>query len=79
MMAENGSVTITTTESSKEYLKKKLEWILDLMDKEHQNANTHAQRNNYQAVIRHELEILRDQVVHSIFENDISKVSDIPF
>lgn len=58
----NFQVTITTDESSKRYLAEKLDWILDLMDKEHHHCSTHSQRNMYQAVIRHELELMRDEV-----------------
>lgn len=58
----NGAVTITTHQSSAEYLLRKIDWLLDMMDKEHHNCSTHAQRNMYQAVIRHELEIIRDEL-----------------
>lgn len=61
----NYQVSITTTESSQKYLADKIEWILDLLDKEHHHANTHSQRNMYQAVIRHELEIIRDELKYS--------------
>ncbi len=55
-------VIITTTDDSANYLGGKLDWILDMMDKEHHNCMTHSQRNAYQAVIRHELEIIRDEL-----------------
>lgn len=58
----NYEVRITTDESSRRYLKDKLDWLLDLMDKEHHHCSTHSQRNMYQAVIRHELEIMRDEL-----------------
>lgn len=61
----NYAVQITTDESSKEYLANKVIWLLDLMDKEHRHASTHSQRNAYQAVIRIELEIMRDELRHA--------------
>lgn len=73
----NGTnVIITTDDSSKRYLLEKLEWLLDLMDKEHHNCSTHAQRNMYQAVIRHELEIMRDQLRYARLPHETN--SDIP-
>lgn len=71
------SVMITSTESSARYLKEKLDWILDLMDKEHKHCHTHSQRNAYQAVIRHELEIMRDEVQRSTYGKN--EVAEIPF
>jgi len=61
----NYVIAITTDESSRKYLSDKLEWLLDLMDKEHKHASTHSQRNAYQAVIRIELEIMRDELRHT--------------
>jgi len=58
----NYLTAITTDESSRKYLQGKIDWMLDLMDKEHQHCHTHSQRNAHQAVIRHELEILRDEL-----------------
>lgn len=58
----NGFVAITSTYHSAEHLRRRIEWILDLMDKEHKNCTTHSQRNAYQAVIRHELEIIADML-----------------
>ena len=69
-MAINGMCTITTTESSKAYLEKKIDWILDLMDKEHKHCDTHSQRNMYQAVIRHELELIRDELRYAILPGE---------
>jgi len=76
----NYLTAITTEASSREYLQRKVDWLLDLLDKEHRHATTHSQRNMYQAVIRHELEILRDELSHSYSpENGIERLSDIPF
>lgn len=61
----NYQVRITTDESSRRYLKAKLDWMLDLMDKEHHHCQTHSQRNMYQAVIRHELELMRDELLYA--------------
>lgn len=73
----NYLTAITTDQSSREYMQRKIDWILDLMDKEHRHANTHSQRNMYQAVIRHELEIMRDELRYSYTpENGIH---EIPF
>lgn len=74
-MSLNYSTQITTTESSRKYLQDKIEWLLDLMDKEHHHCDTHSQRNMYQAVIRHELEIIRDELRMSRVEGE----SEIPF
>lgn len=78
----NYKVAITTDESSRRYLSEKLDWLLDFMDKERQHATTHAQRNSYQAVIRIELEIMRDELRYAYTsEGGIRKVEsdDIPF
>lgn len=74
-------ITITTWESSADYLKKKIEWILDMMEKEHLHCHTHSQRNAYQAVIRHELEIMRDEIARHELPGDrpLSAVDTIPF
>lgn len=61
----NFTTAITTDESSRKYLSDKVEWLLDLMDKEHKHASTHSQRNAYQAVIRIELEIMREELRHT--------------
>jgi len=78
-MGFNGMFSIVTEESSREYLSKKLDWILDLMDKEHHNASTHSQRNAYQAVIRHELEIMRDELRYSRSSDGKEDPNAIPF
>lgn len=77
----NYVVQITTDESSKEYLRNKLIWLLDLMEKEHHHASTHSQRNAYQAVIRVELEIMRDELQRAnLGQGWVSQsVDDIPY
>lgn len=60
----NYFTAITMEQSSREYFAKKLNWLLDLMDKEHKHASTHSQRNAYQAVIRIELQIMKDELEH---------------
>jgi hypothetical protein len=78
-MNDNG-VTITTTESSHDYLMEKITWLLDLMDKEHYHAATHAQRNNYQAVIRIELQIMLEEIRRARRGgSSIHESFDIPF
>lgn len=73
----NYVTAITTDESSRRYLKEKVTWLLDLMDKEHKHASTHSQRNAYQAVIRIELEIMRDELGHRYsVENGIQRDAD---
>lgn len=37
-------------------------YVLDLLNKEHEDAGTHSQRNAYQAVIRNRLELLESRV-----------------
>jgi hypothetical protein len=75
----NGHVTITSTYHSAEHLRQRITWILDLLDKEHHNCSTHSQRNAYQAVIRHELEVISDmlQSVRTGNQNDVRDI--IPF
>jgi hypothetical protein len=77
----NYLTAITTDESSREYLRGKIEYLLDLMDKEHKHASTHSQRNAYQAVIRIELEIMRDELRHTYSATDgINVVGEsVPF
>lgn len=73
------NITITATPESQVYLRDKINWILDLMDKEHKNCSTHSQRNAYQAVIRHELEIMRDQLQYARNPDGTNQSSHIPF
>lgn len=75
----NLSVRITAAGSSAEFHKRKIDWILDLMDKEHHHAHTHSQRNAYQAVIRHELEIMRDELNYADLPGGINAADSIPF
>ena len=60
----NYITALTTDESTRRYLQEKVAWLLDLMDKEHRHAATHSQRNAYQAVIRIELQIMKDELQH---------------
>jgi len=75
-MPLNHVCTITTDESSKEYLSRKMDWILDLMDKEHQHCDTHSQRNAYQAVIRHELEIIQHEIRYAVIPGERKNKDD---
>lgn len=77
----NYRVQITTDYSSREYLGKKVEYLLDLMEKEHHNASTHSQRNAYQAVIRIELEIMRDELRNAVMATGGAGqiIDDIPY
>lgn len=72
----NYMTALTTDESTRRYLKEKVTWLLDLMDKEHRHATTHSQRNAYQAVIRIELQIMRDELEHTYSSsNGIQRLS----
>jgi len=53
--------------------------ILRLMELEHAHAHTHAQRNAYQAVVRHELEVLHDRVLYARSDNANEGKYRIPF
>jgi hypothetical protein len=75
----NYGVIITETKSSREYLARKIEWVLDLLDKEHHHCDTHSQRNMYQAVIRHEMEIIRDELRYANEPGGASQSDQIPF
>lgn len=68
---------VLTDGSSRQDILNRIDWLLDLLDKEHKHANTHAQRNNYQAVIRHELEVLKNDISRSPRTGE--EVTDIPF
>jgi hypothetical protein len=74
----SAKILITTDESSRQFLKQRIEFILDLMDKEHHHCSTHAQRNAYQAVIRHELELIQDNLTYAR-TTPIKSDSDIPW
>lgn len=58
-------------------LRDRLSKILDLIDLERRHAHTHSQRNAYQAVIRHEVEVLQSDI-HSKGQGT-NEDSDIPF
>jgi len=75
----NYSTRITETASSRKYLADKVEWILDLLDKEHHHCTTHSQRNMYQAVIRHEMEIIRDELRYADEPGGSNQADQIPF
>jgi len=57
-------------------LRVRLDKILELMNLERMHAHTHSQRNAYQAVIRHEIEVLKSEV-RSNYSTDGK--DDIPF
>ncbi len=75
----NYQVAITDTKHSRDYLAAKVDWVLDLLDKEHRHCSTHSQRNMYQAVIRHELEIMRDELRYASEPGGKSQFDQIPF
>jgi hypothetical protein len=75
---EAQSYTITD-EASRKNIARRLAWLLDLLDKEHHHCNTHSQRNMYQAVIRHEVEVLISDLARTPYEDLNDQVSDIPF
>lgn len=58
----NETVLLLMGESSKRNLSERIEYLLDLMDKEHVHASTHSERNAYQAVIRIELQLIRNDL-----------------
>lgn len=73
-------ISIQSDRYSRDHLLTKIKWVLDLMDKEHHNCSTHSQRNAYQAVIRHELEIIADELaVARVSDVEEKRDSDIPF
>jgi len=72
-------VSITSTAQSAVYLRDKITWLLDLMGKEHHHCHTHSQRNAYQAVIRHELEIIRDELTYHKDPDGTQQSDGIPF
>lgn len=64
--------------------KAQLELVLKLMEAERHHAETHAERNVYQHVIRLELEALLGEVNNAIWNEDNSKLIEsgkdsIPF
>lgn len=74
------NVSIQSDRYSRDHLLQKIKWLLDLMDKEHHNCSTHSQRNAYQAVIRHELEIIADELAMArVGDVESKRESDIPF
>lgn len=58
-------------------MRERLNKILELIQLEHHHAETHSQRNAYQAVIRHEIEVLQSEIL-SKGQGD-NEDSDIPF
>jgi hypothetical protein len=70
------SALLSISEYSVEELKRRIDWILDMQDKEHRNCHTHSQRNAYQAVIRHELEVLRSDIERAVTGK---MMGEIPF
>jgi len=75
----NYSTRITETASSRKYLADKVAWILNLLDKEHHHCTTHSQRKMYQAVIRHEMEIIRDELRYAVEPGVSSPVDNAPY
>ena len=73
----NYQVSIQSDKYSRDHLMKQIDYIIDLMDKEHHHCSTHSQRNAYQAVIRHELEIIRDELLYARVPGDDN--SAVPF
>lgn len=56
---------IVKSRAWREYLARKMDWLLEQMDKEHRNCSTHSQRNAYQAIIRHEMELIRYELLYT--------------
>lgn len=56
------STQLAIHDESRIVLLRKIEGLLELMELEYKHANTHSQRNAYQAVIRHEIEWIADLV-----------------
>lgn len=75
---EAQSYTISDEESRKN-IARRLAWLLDLLDKEHHHCATHSQRNMYQAVIRHEVEVLINDLNRTPYERLNDLLHSIPF
>ena len=59
-------------------IKARLQFLLVLLEHEYQNAHTHAQRNSYVHVARHEIEEI-DTLIFLGAEHPIDDPSDMPF
>ncbi len=86
----NGVITVYTplkdfklaiAETSQRNLIEQVNLILQTMQMERDNANTHSQRNAYQAVIRNELEVLRSALIaaHTNVLSVPNPSDDVPF
>ncbi len=79
MYSENGQSLSMTSESAQS-LTRRIDTILELMEMEHRHAETHSQRNHYQAVIRHELEIMQSAIRYSGAAMPVAlQTEDVPF
>lgn len=59
----NGAIAYSTdTYQARKGIQDRIDYVLDLMDKERNHADTHSARNHYQAVIRLELQALKDDL-----------------
>lgn len=56
---------LAMVESSRRHLSERVDFILDLMEKEHHEASTHSERNAFQAVIRIELQLMRQELLYA--------------
>ncbi len=86
----NGVITVYTplkdfklaiAETSQRNLIEQVNLLLQIMQMERYNAYTHSQRNAYQAVVRHELEVLKSALIDS-HTNVVSvgnQSDDVPF
>lgn len=80
-MAQQKTVTVNEVDNALQGYVDRMEFILALMGIEHEHASTHAQRNNYQATIRHEIETLKDEMQSRSWRYKLTDetASDIPF
>lgn len=80
-MNNNGPISYSTSPAfARDEIVSRLEYVHDLLDKEHRHAGTHAARNNYQAVIRLELEALINDLNRAPYEAESTRDSgfDMP-
>jgi len=74
----NSDVRVTTDEQSIRRIRERLDYILDLMDKEHHVASTHSERNAFQAVIRILLQQMRLEI-GVVYTKTNDREDGIPF
>ena len=77
-MSKN-DVKLVLGQFEKQYLEHEIDSLLALLGEEYEIAGTHAQRNNYQAVIRIKLQALLIKVVVSRSPDEKNDRSEIPF